>query len=404
MTERYLSKGSESIARKRPEKQRQTRTPVSHEIQRAGELFTKALQVHGVSIHELAASSEMSDGYWYQFAKGKVPNPSEEIILSGIERYIDSEDIQVTEIRRIFERRKKEKDWLKTFARTGSSFGRSIRELRLSMGLYERDFAQRAHVSLQAINGAESRNKGMQHFIFDSIINASPLADLDPMSKTIQFLRIQNNGGTLFSREELKTCSYMDMVQYLCILEGQLTTELSKNVFGYKTRFADIKSGKRPLKEHEVSTLSAVFDTIPDDILIRKAHEEDLGESDIDFITRQYLVQEDIEALIDQPSKEDDELITILQGKKTIGAILRHLRISGGFSTIPEFSSKLGVARTDISDQESSRFIPRDLSVVRFLAALNYSIHSPITQYILERAQEEREEQIYLGERVTFSR
>lgn len=381
-----------TLKRKREETLKKTpRTRVANAIREAGKIYGEIIsdikETSGDTIAQIEESMAENVGIssttFKNFRLGLIQEPNATVILKALSYYLTPEDHRYMAIKEIFEiRAELEKKWLRTFTQEGMTSNKATRYLRLSTGLYQSGFSQSTNVPIQTIKDIEFGHDPSPYTL-NQFVNATSLKHLGEDSKPLQLLRLIISGEKPRSLEELQKISGEKLERYLRILKGDTQIEVRKrrretgDSVGAFIKYLDLSTetnaADKALAEIITETAKGLKKRISTD-----TYQEALW--------GKYLFAKQLEKI--SPPQLSSEEETLIEGKST-GEVLREIRTNQNISLV-QLAKMVPRSRTRIGDIELGNSIPEDVTVVVIMNGLGYDIHHPLTQKLLDRAEEER--------------
>jgi transcriptional regulator with XRE-family HTH domain len=274
----------------------------------------------------------------------------------------------------------------------GMNLGRSITFLRLLELERQFDFSERAGINYANMSRYERGVDKPSNFNLNEIFDAAGIAR---DSMPAQYIRLSRDYIAPMTLDELRTCSFGQLMKYLYSLTGTTRMEMAKNL-NY-TPPSLIRFEKKPslvsdrtledlfflLNIHQESPLAQILHTkvrTPD-----VAIADDLLEG---MLTQDFLLQDQLDGIrMPRLSKSDKELLLEMRDLTTIQEVMDTLMKHKGL-ILPDLVRRTNMPYTTIYDIATDIHHPTDYNIARTLLGLGYSIFHPITQYVLRFSEQ----------------
>ncbi len=317
------------------------------------------------------------------------------------EKILTREDVQDKEVlREKIEAERQEKKWLITVH--NASLPQTIKYLRLAERLPVKIFVKETEIgdSLLSVYDRELEKPSLH--TLNKMIDTSPL---DYQGKAAQLLRLKLFNKKIMTIEGLAQSSPGELVQYLRISKGFSQEELGKRVGLPQTEISKLENNTRNVLRREkirnniISWLEIAHDSPLAKCIEHKADNPDtkLPLPMIQGVTsQQYLLGNFTQKEFSPPlSKKDQDILqtmhTMKNSELNINKILQKIRELNNLSRRELSNNVIGSKGIEqIQNLEYRPFIPQDYTIMLYAHGLNYDIHHPITQLLLEIVQEQR--------------
>ena len=357
---------------------------VSQQTKRASKLFKEIIEniETPIPLQELADSINISVNSFEKFKNGKIAEPNSTLIIDALNYYLDPEDINFLELKKILTERQDTKKWIKTLVERSPD--EIITFLRLSTYSSIEAFSKKTVMNNTTIHLAEkNKNHKMELYNLNDAINASAIGELGSDSIAAQLCRAEYFKIKLKSCDDLKNWTKDDLLTYIYPLIGLTPKEVQKKLNTNNYSLEDFLTliNLSPQDEYDNALLQVVKYMFGE---VKEITPDDYKKA----VLGKYLFTEQLNDI--QPydwSLEDLELGHLLMSQ-TSGEIIRTIRHKKGL-TIKELSNIISHDRI-ITTIEHTQAIGRDYILAEIMLGLGYDIHHPLTQGVLDKAKKER--------------
>lgn len=363
-------------------------------------MLQEAMTRHDVKPEKIAASLHQPVEQITIFSNGD-PSPLDiRKVTQAATVYVYERDESMLELERLAQGN----EWMRTLTQPYMTFGRSLSYLRLAEARTKIDFAKRAQSGITSQSEYEAGIKPPQLSTLERMIETSVL---DTDSKAAQLLRLRCKGEEALTDEQLKTITLGKLIKYLRILKGANQKILGKALGYDQDAISKIERGitREPLVGNTLNSfiewLELPKDSALEKVIKQKAEKpkEEIDDALIqEAVLDKYLFKEHFQTITHYPltATETNLLKRIVLQGISFGQTLAILIKRTGKSQA-NFAESHGMRRDDISHIINEKNIPEDYMVARLLSALGYTIHHPLTHYLLnitEIARAEKEQKV----------
>lgn len=262
--------------------------------------------------------------------------------------------------------------------------------LRLNELETEVEFAERIFISKTAQADIEQGLKVPRMNTVNNIINA---CGIDPDSMPAQQLRLLYSDKKPMTLDELRTCRFIDLKRYLLTLKGE-----TKGSYGEINKQLSREEPDTTPAENLIFWLKLPPDSPLAQIIYHKA--KHYKNPEVQFreellprvLSEQYLFQDHLNDLEQRPlSANDKETLLSIRGKPSLAEMLsfmirkKHKRL-----TLNKLAYYMDMPEGTIRDLIYEVYIPRKKTTLLVAMHLGYSVYHPITQFLLDRSEQDR--------------
>lgn len=280
--------------------------------------------------------------------------------------------------------------WLRTTK--DLPIGKTLKYLRLAEFASQEEREKEIGMGERRLVGIESDVRVPELATLNELIYYSVL---DERGKTAQSLRLKRAKRKPFSRDEFKTATYAETLDYIQTVVGVSNNEVAKGLNRSSATVQSWRTRRRRPSIDEITQWMEVLQVSQQDAeLIRKSYpsrnENIVFAKDLPKKAfSNYLVAEDLEKLTDYPvSPEDQAMIASIMelgDSQTLGRTLLHLRKQFSYSQegLASNCTMKQLRGTFVSKIETNHLTPNDATISAIAKTLGYDIHHPITHYLL---------------------
>lgn len=371
---------------------------IPQRFRRAGKLLEDARRRNNVSLNKIAKVNFSYDDLdtLETFEKGEATIELPRV-LHAAKQYINEQDPAMIEFEKIVE----EEKWTKTLTRKGMTLNRALTLLRLSTLKKKEQFDKELHISTNQYSKYESGKIIPQSFILNEILKVS---GLDTKGMPAQIVRLLRENRLPMDLPELQNCTFGTLFKYLRQLQGYVQPDVGRATNMSQTMIGKIENDRikprKQIADSLVNFLALDSRSALSQVICTKADRptETIADDSIQQVITgkydgHYFFAESLKGfettgattILNEFESKKKRLIRSGTPEKTIGTLLRHLREKHSLTQLT-LSQRATMTQPDIWKIEQGITIPQNLTMARILNGMGYTIHNPITWYLLDVA------------------